>query len=80
MAMATAKVFMSGHSQAIRLPKEFRVEGDEVYIKKAKGCIVITMKENRELFKKALDDVFGCCPAFDTGQDRINDKPREVKL
>ena len=45
MTMITAKVFMSGNSQAIRLPKEFRVEGDEVYIKKTKKHIVITMKE-----------------------------------
>jgi hypothetical protein len=38
------------------------------------------MKENKEVFKKALDDVFGCCSAFDTGRDGINDKPREVKV
>ena len=31
--MATAKVFWSGRSQAVRLPKEFRVEGDEVRIR-----------------------------------------------
>ncbi len=30
--MTTAKVFMTGRSQAIRLPKEFRFEGKEVEI------------------------------------------------
>jgi len=30
--MAIARVFKSGNSQAIRLPKEFRVEGPEVEI------------------------------------------------
>lgn len=41
--MQTAKVFQNGRSQAIRLPKEFRVEGDEVYLKKtAEGFLVIT--------------------------------------
>ena len=80
MDRATAKVFMSGNSQAIRLPKEFRIEGDEVFITKNKGHIVITMKENREVFKKALDEVFGCCPAFHAGREGINDKPRKVKL
>ena len=30
--MATAKVFKSGNSQAVRLPKEFRFEGEEVDI------------------------------------------------
>jgi antitoxin VapB len=32
--METAKVFMNGHSQAVRLPKEFRFDSKEVYIKK----------------------------------------------
>ncbi|MCI0418196.1 MAG: antitoxin [Acidobacteria bacterium] len=32
--MKTAKIFRNGQSQAVRLPKEFRFEGDEVYIKK----------------------------------------------
>lgn len=30
--MTTAKVFMTGRSQAVRLPKEFRFEGTEVEI------------------------------------------------
>ncbi len=30
--MATAKIFKSGNSQAVRLPKEFRFQGDEVEI------------------------------------------------
>jgi antitoxin VapB len=71
---------MCGNSQAIRLPKEFRVEGDEVYIKRTKGRIVITMKEKREVFINTLDDVFGCCPDFNTDRSKINDKPREVQL
>ena len=80
MATATAKVFMSGNSQAIRLPKEFRIDGDEVFISKTGGKIVITIKESRIVFKDALDGLFGCCPSFSTDRDGINDKPREVKL
>jgi antitoxin VapB len=80
MTMATAKVFMSGNSQAIRLPREFRVEGDEVYIVKKRNQIVITEKGKQETFQKALDDVFGCCPDFDFGRDTIIDRPREVNL
>jgi antitoxin VapB len=30
----TAKIFMTGRSQAVRLPKEYRFEGDEVYIRR----------------------------------------------
>lgn len=32
--MNTARIFESGNSQAVRLPKEFRLEGSEVYIKR----------------------------------------------
>lgn len=35
-----AKVFMTGRSQAVRLPKEFRFKGDEVRIR-AEGSSVI---------------------------------------
>jgi len=37
--MKTAKVFQNGQSQAVRLPKEFRFEDSEVFIKKS-GNIV----------------------------------------
>ena len=32
--MKTAKIFRSGNSQAVRIPKEFQLEGDEVEIQK----------------------------------------------
>jgi antitoxin VapB len=37
----TARVFKSGNSQAVRLPKEFRIEGDRVYIKRDGDAIVL---------------------------------------
>lgn len=39
--MRTAKVFSNGRSQAVRLPKEFRFEGDEVYIKRVGNAVVL---------------------------------------
>lgn len=40
--MDTAKLFINGRSQAIRLPKAYRFEGDEVYIKRvAQGVLLI---------------------------------------
>jgi antitoxin VapB len=44
--MRTAKVFKNGQSQAVRLPKEFRVAGDEVYIKKTGNVIVLIPKRH----------------------------------
>ena len=32
--MKTAKIFQNGQSQAVRLPKEFRFDDKEVFIKK----------------------------------------------
>lgn len=33
--MKTAKIFQNGQSQAVRLPKEFRFDDTEVFIKKS---------------------------------------------
>ena len=69
--MTTAKVFMNGSSQAIRLPKEFRVSGDEVYITKEKGRIVLFEKPQKT-WKEFIDEM----PAFpDFDANRGNGKP-----
>ena len=42
--METAKIFQNGRSQAIRLPKEFRFEGKEVFIRKEGSNVVLSAK------------------------------------
>lgn len=37
----TAKLFWSGRSQAVRLPKEFRMTGDEVRIRKRGSAVIL---------------------------------------
>ena len=39
--MDTAKLFMSGRSQAVRLPKAYRLAGTEVFIKKVGNALVL---------------------------------------
>lgn len=39
--METAKVFWSGRSQAVRLPKEFRFETEEVRIRRQGSAIIL---------------------------------------
>ena len=39
--MGTAKLFWSGRSQAVRLPKEFRFEGEEVRIRRHGASVVL---------------------------------------
>ena len=40
--MMTAKLFENGRSQAVRLPKEYRFQGDEVLVNKI-GDVVLLM-------------------------------------
>jgi antitoxin VapB len=39
--MQTAKLFWSGRSQAVRLPKEFRFEGKEVRIRRRGNAVIL---------------------------------------
>jgi antitoxin VapB len=39
--MKTAKLFQNGRSQAVRLPKEFRFEGNQVYIRRMGSAVVL---------------------------------------
>jgi len=44
--MTKAKLFMYGKSQAVRLPKQFRFEGKEVFIKKVGNAVVLLPKSH----------------------------------
>jgi antitoxin VapB len=39
--MKTAKIFWSGRSQAVRLPKDFRFEGEEVWIRRHGNTVIL---------------------------------------
>jgi len=39
--MATAKLFWSGRSQAVRLPKDFRFRGEEVRIRRHGSAVIL---------------------------------------
>ena len=43
----TARIFTSGNSQAVRLPKEFRFEEDEVVIKRVGNIVMLFPKTYR---------------------------------
>lgn len=55
--LATAKLFKTGHSQAVRLPKACRLPGDEVWVHKneATGVVTLTPKKNST---DGLDELF----------------------
>jgi antitoxin VapB len=49
--MKTAKLFKIGRSQAVRLPKAFRFEGKEVYIKRVENGVLLMPIEIEERLK-----------------------------
>jgi antitoxin VapB len=73
MLTKAAKIFMNGRSQALRLPKEFRFDTEEVFITKQGENLIISPK------KPNWDEFFNCTPAFseDFLADRQDTTPQE---
>ena len=44
--MDTAKLFKNGRSQAVRLPKEYAFDGEDVYIRKIGGIVLLIPKSD----------------------------------
>jgi antitoxin VapB len=55
--MRIAKVFRNGRSQAIRLPKEFQVKTDEVYLKKTAEGFVVILRDPWEVFFEGVAEL-----------------------
>ena len=53
MVMTIAKVFKNGRSQAIRLPKEFRVKSSEVHLKRVPGGFIVMERDPWEICLEA---------------------------
>ena len=54
--MQTAKLFQNGRSQAVRLPKEFQFNGEDVYIQKhGKAVLLVPHEKVWEVFLEGLD-------------------------
>ncbi len=55
--MLSTKVFISGNSQAIRLPREYQVDEKELYIQKIGNTIILFPKTNPwEAFENSLSE------------------------
>jgi antitoxin VapB len=55
--MLSSKVFTSGNSQAIRLPKEYQVQEKELYIQKIGSTIILFPKNNPwEMFEQSINE------------------------
>jgi antitoxin VapB len=55
--MLSSKVFNSGNSQAIRLPKEYQVDEKELFIQKIGNTLILYPKTNPwEAFERSLKE------------------------
>ena len=53
--MNVAKVFRSGSDRAIRLPDEFRVDTDEVYLRRTPDGFLVIPRDPWEVFYKGVE-------------------------
>lgn len=72
--MTTAKVFMTGRSQAVRLPKEFRFEGTEVEIFRRGDEVVLREKP---ITVDRLFNVLAQMPNDFYAEERVDEPPQE---
>ena len=69
--MKTAKLFMNGRSQAVRLPKEFRFEGDQVFIKKMGNAVILLPQQY------SWDTLFDSLAQFSDDFMETRDQPEQ---
>lgn len=75
--MDTAKLFVTGRSQAVRLPKEFRFDGDEVFIKRVGDAVVLLPRHGWGTLFDALDQFE---PGFTLEREQLTQAEREEIL
>jgi antitoxin VapB len=75
--MQTARLFINGRSQAVRLPKECQFNGDNVYIQKVGDAVILfPVDKEWEIFLHGLhsfsDDFMS--EGRDQGIDQVREK------
>ena len=72
--MVFAKVFRSGNSQAVRIPKQFHINSDQVEIIKKNNVLIL--RERPHCLKQVFDLIVKMPKDFfSTG--RVDNKPQE---
>ncbi len=74
--MATARVFKSGNSQAVRLPKEFRFRSKEVEIFRRGGEVIL--REKSKGMARAFE-LIASLPIEDLADER-DESPQEPEV
>jgi len=77
MKTALAKLFQHGGSQALRLPKEFRLPGTVVKLSKTPNGILVQPVEDNRRRARQLAGLEGSCPEFPDIEPPPADSERE---
>jgi len=78
-----AKLFWNGRSQAVRLPKEFRFEGDSVHIRRVDGGVLLESKPKAPRTKEEIEawfaemDALRGDPIFPDGREQPEPQERD---
>ncbi len=73
--MDTARIFPSGRSQAVRLPKEYRFQGSDVLIKHfGNGVLLLPIDNSWAMLEAALEEFE---PGFQLKREQPPEQMRE---
>lgn len=72
--MKTAKLFRNGDSQAVRLPKEFRFAGKEVYVRRVGDAVILLPKA------RSWNSLLGSLGKFSPDFMSTRQQPEETEL
>lgn len=76
-APSVAKVFTTGRSQAVRLPKAFRFTTNEVIIEKVGNAVILRPKQTQEEWwaqmESAMDGLRGVIEPIERDQSPVKD-------
>lgn len=74
--MHTVKVFKSGNSQAIRIPKEFSIDESELCIQRVGKSIILTSKDDLwRTFEESIDKFSN--DVFENGREQPEQQERD---
>jgi antitoxin VapB len=69
-----ASLFRNGRNQAVRIPREFEINGTEVLIRKEGDCLILT-----PIGKNRLLDLLASWEPLNDGMPDVEDLPPQIR-
>ena len=79
-APKTAKLFKNGRSQAVRLPKEFRFEGEEVIIRRNPATGEVTLSSTPDRHRTSWKNRFAIWDALGSPEDDVLERDQSPAI